>query len=157
MKPDIWRGSSSQSPRNPSTLGILSRKTQESFQLLVFPLNPETTPNPGALPDEGHRDPRHPWVLAHPLPRRSTHHASVSWRNEATVHGDKAAAVECLWEEKGLRHAGSWVGRAHQQASGSPPSWPFLNPRQTHCPGEQSLEFNSWPGPNYLGPRYPTR
>lgn len=43
-KPSVWKESSSESPRNPSLLGILSRKTQEYYQLLVFPLNSETTP-----------------------------------------------------------------------------------------------------------------
>lgn len=47
----------------------------------------------------GHRGPGYPWVLAHPFPHRSTHHSAVSGRDETTVHGHKAAAVQGLWGE----------------------------------------------------------
>ena len=143
MKPNVWRESSPQSPRNPSTLGIRSRKTQESFQLLVFPLNSETTPLISQL-----WAPEHSWVLAHPLPRRSTHHTTVSWGDESTVHGDKAAAVQCLWGENQQRCLRLW--RLDGEASSA--AWPFLNPRQRHCYGDQSPRFNSWPGPKELRP-----
>lgn len=62
-KPSVWKESSSESPRNPSLLGILSRKTQEYYQLLVFPLNSETTPLLSQMWATGHS-----WVPAHPLP-----------------------------------------------------------------------------------------
>ena len=102
---------------------------------MFFPLNSETTPLLSQTWVTG--APRHPWNLARPLPRRSTHHTTVSRGDEATVHRDKAAAVQGLWGENGAKMPeamGPW-GTA---------SMAFLNPKVEALPSSQ-VQSLSWP------------
>lgn len=111
---------------------------------MALPQNAKTTPLLSQMQVTG--TPAASGSRLAPLSHESTHHTTVSWGDEATVHRDKAAAVQGLWEEKraempealGLGGDGHWATT----------SLAVLKPMVRYCPGKWSPKFKSWPGPS---------